>query len=699
MKRTIYCGALRESDIGKRETLCGWVLNKRDMGGVIFLDVRDREGVAQAVFEPRNLSPEEFRAAEGIRLQSVVSVTGQVRLRDAETVNEKLSTGTVEVRAEQFTVLSLADPLPYSIDDGTAVREDLRLTYRYLDLRRPEMYRNLRYRRDVERAAEEYLDAHGFLNVETPMLCKSTPEGARDYLVPSRVHPGSFYALPQSPQIYKQLLMVGGIDRYYQIARCFRDEDLRADRQPEFTQVDMELSFVEQEDVLVLLEDLFRHIFRTVAGVELPPFPRKTWAECMDIYGTDKPDLRFDLPIVDLTDLASTCSFSVFRGVTDKGGVVRAIRVPGKADFTRTEIEELTAAAQSLGARGMAWIAVRPDGELYSVLTKYFTKEEMDALLARVGARPGDFVLFSADRLSTVRRVLGGLRLLLGDKLGLRDPKAYSFLIVTDFPQFEWSEEEGRFVATHHPFTMPYPEDLPYLKSDPARVRAQAYDVVLNGVEMSSGSVRIHDRGVQEQMFEALGFPEEQIEERFGFMVRAFRFGTPPHAGAAFGLDRLVMVMLGAESLRDVIAFPKLRDASCPMTSAPTPVDRAQLEVLGLDTAFEELEERKEEISRSRRNSRRTPRIDADAVARLSNLEFSEEEKRELSEDMASIVAFADRLTAADTEGVPPSFGTLPLENVFREDIPQILFTRDELLAAAPTKADGCITVPRVVEE
>ena len=694
MKRTEYCGLIGEAQIGSRQTLCGWVWTKRDMGGVIFLDLGDREGVMQVVCNASYLPAADFQTAEGLRNQSVICVSGTIRLRDEETVNPKIKTGTVELLADELHLLSPSDPLPYALEDGAAVREDLRLKYRFLDIRRPEMYRNLKFRHIVQKAAEDYLDSEGFLCVETPMLTKSTPEGARDYLVPSRVHPGCFYALPQSPQIFKQLLMVGGIDKYYQVARCFRDEDLRADRQPEFTQVDMEMSFVEQEDVLVHLEKLFKYLMKRVKNLDITePFPRMTWTEAMDRYGSDKPDIRFGLPIVDLTETVQGCTFSVFRSVLDKGGVVRAINVRGKADFTRSTIEDLTEQAVKLGAKGMAWIAWKPDGEIYSILTKYFSDEQMQAMLAAMDAKPGDFILFSADKLATVRRVLGGLRLILGDMLSLRDKNEYRFLFVTDFPQFEYSEEEHRYISTHHPFTMPYPEDVQYLFSDPARVRAQAYDVVLNGIELGSGSVRIHDHAIQEKMFEALGLTDEQIHDRFGFMVNAFRFGTPPHAGFAFGLDRFVMLLLGADSLRDVIAFPKNKDASCPLTDAPDHVDPAQLAILGLDQAFSP------EKSAAEKSGKKTARdIDVDHIAKLARLRFSGAEKKELAEDMVSIINFADSIAAINTEGIEATAHIAPLSNVFREDQAVSVFTRDELLKAAPTTADGYVTVPRVVE-
>ncbi len=697
MKRDGYCGQFREEDVGKRISAAGWVQSKRDMGGVIFIDLRDREGTLQVVFNRVNLSEAAFHAAETLKNESVIAAGGLLAIRDEETYNPRLQTGTIELRADTLEVLSEAASLPFPVDDFSAVREELRLKYRYLDLRRPSMLRSLRFHHQVAAAARRYLDADGFIEVETPMLTKSTPEGARDYLVPSRVHPGSFYALPQSPQIFKQLLMVGGVDKYYQVARCFRDEDLRADRQPEFTQVDMELSFVEQEDVLRHLEKLFKTIFRETMGSELTePFPRLTWKEAMDVYGSDKPDLRFGLPIVDVTDIAAKCSFSVFRSAADQGGVVRAINVKGKADFTRTEIEDLTDQAMGYGAKGMAWIAVRPDGELYSILTKYFEKNEMDALLRRVDAEPGDFILFSADKLATVRRVLGGLRLDLGDRLGLRRKDDFRFLIVTDFPQFEYSEEEGRYLAMHHPFTMPYEEDVPYLLTDPERVRAQAYDVVLNGVELGSGSIRIHRSDVQQKMFEALGFTDEQIEERFGFMVNAFRYGTPPHGGFAFGLDRLVMLLLGADSLRDVIAFPKVKDASCLMTEAPAPVDEEQLQVLGItadgtEGGFGHAAGKRAE------GRRKAADIDVDKVAVLSRLTIPPEEKDAMKRELSAIVAFADQLQAIDTEGVEPTAHVLPVRNVFREDEVRESTGRDLLLANAPSKAGGFVTVPRVV--
>ncbi len=692
MKRTHYCGAFREEHIGQAVTAAGWVQSKRDMGGVLFIDLKDREGILQVVFDARNVSPEDFGWAEGLKIQSVISVSGTIRLRDPETVNPKIATGTVELKAEALEVLSVAKPLPFSLEEDTKVREDLRLQYRFLDIRRPALLNALKLRNLVQKAAEDYLHADGFIQVETPILTKSTPEGARDYLVPSRVHPGTFYALPQSPQIFKQLLMVGGIDRYYQVARCFRDEDLRADRQPEFTQVDMEMSFVDQEDVLTHLIKLFTYIFKSVMGRDLPhPFLRLTWQESMDRYGCDKPDLRFDLPIVDLTDLAKACSFSVFRQVTEAGGLVRAINCKGCGEkFARSTIEELTDKAISLGAKGMAWILIRENGEINSILQKYFTKAEFSSLLDKMDAKPGDFILFCADKFQTVCRVLCGLRLMVGDLLNLRPKDDFQFLLVTDFPEFEYSEEDNRFVASHHPFTMPRAEDIPYLTSDPGRVRAQAYDVVLNGVELGSGSIRIHQSDIQAKMFEALGFTKEESERRFGFLLKAFQFGTPPHGGFAFGLDRLVMLLLGADSLRDVIAFPKTKDASCLMTQAPDVVDQAQLEILKLGIAQGQEAAQKSKVH--------TPLIQVEQVAALAKLQLTPDEQKRMGDELQAIIAFADQLSEVDTDGVPITAHVVPVSNVFREDIPLMEFDRDTLLQSAPTWEDGFITVPRTVE-
>ncbi len=692
-KRTIYCGELSEALVGTTQTACGWVQTKRDMGGVIFIDLRDREGELQAVFDAQNLSAEDFKTAEGLKNQSVIAITGLVRLRGEDTVNPKIKTGTVEIASQSIEVLSVADTMPFKLDE--TVREDLRLQYRYLDIRRPEMLRNLRFRHKVASVARHYLDENGFIDVETPYLTRSTPEGARDYLVPSRVHPGMFYALPQSPQIFKQLLMVGGIDKYYQVARCFRDEDLRADRQPEFTQVDMEMSFVEQEDVLVHLEKMFKYMFKETIGLEITdPFPRITWNDSMDKYGCDKPDLRFGLEIKDVTDIAAKTGFEVFNKVTKAGGVVRAINAKNAGDFfTRSRIEELTEKAVNYGAKGMAWILIRPDGSYYTVLDKFMSKEDLESIVKALDGSANDFIFFCADKLQNVRKILGALRNDVGDMLGLRKKGEFKPCFVIDFPEFEYSEEEKRYVATHHPFTMPYPEDLQYLKTAPEKVRAQAYDVVLNGVELGSGSVRIHDRNVQETMFEALGFTEEETMKRFGFMVNAFRYGTPPHAGFAFGLDRFVMLLLGCDSLRDVIAFPKIKDASCLMTDAPNLVETKQLEELSLLS----LSEQTETLS-VQRKKKSTPKIDVDNVASLAKLCFADDEKKSLEKDMESIIAFANQLDELDVSGVSAREHLVSETNVFAPDVPQNSFDRTELLANAKTKTSEYITVPRIVE-
>ncbi len=686
MKRSEYCGKFSKALVGRQVSACGWVQAKRDMGGVIFLDLRDREGVLQVVVNQERVSPEGFAAAERVRAESVLEVAGLLALREEETYNPAIATGEVELRAERLSLLSEAQALPFAPEDAGDVREELRLKYRYLDLRRGEMVENLRFRHRLVSAAQRFLDGEGFLQVETPMLTKSTPEGARDYLVPSRVHRGAFYALPQSPQIFKQLLMVGGIDRYYQVARCFRDEDLRADRQPEFTQVDMEMSFVEQEDVLEHLEKLFRFLVREAVGTEPNPFPRLTWQEAMDVYGSDKPDLRFGLPIVELTGFALHCGFGVFRKAAEEGGVVRAINIPGGAGLTRSEIEFLTERAMGYGAKGMAWIALRPDGELYSVLTKYFTEEERRELLELCGAKAGDFILFCADKLPTVRRTLGGLRLDIAQLLKL-PREGYCFLFVTDFPEFEYSEEEGRYLAMHHPFTMPYEEDIPFLLTQPERVRAQAYDVVLNGVELGSGSIRIHRQEVQQKMFEALGFSREKIQEQFGFLVEAFRYGVPPHGGFAFGLDRLAMLLLGAPSLREVIAFPKLKDASCPLTSAPAPAEEGQLALLGIGLDRE---------ARTGREQRAYAPLEN--TAGLAKLSLEAGERAEMEQALEEMLCFAGRLAQIDTGDVAPTAHVLPVQNVFRRDERGGGLSAEEVSGNAPAWVEGCFLVPQVIE-
>ena len=693
MYRDECCGLFGQGHLGARTRACGWVGAKRDMGGVLFIDLVDKTGALQVVFNRRLIDEAGFALAERLTGQSVITVEGEMCPRDEETRNPKIATGEIELRADKLTLLSRAAQLPFSLEAPPA-REELRLAYRYLDLRRPEMQKNLRLRHLVQKAAEEYLDEAGFLYVETPVLTKSTPEGARDYLVPSRVRKGKFYALPQSPQIFKQLLMVGGVDQYYQIARCFRDEDLRADRQPEFTQVDMEMAFVEQEDILRHLESLFKSIFRSVMGRELGyGFPRMTWLEAMDRYGCDKPDLRFDLPIVELTQTLGACSFKVFRDCIGRGGVVRAINIPGGASMTRGEIELLTEKAVSYGAGGMAWIAVRENGELYSVLTKYFSERDMQSILRETQAKPGDFILFCADELHVARSVLGKLRLDIADMRSLRSFGDFRFLFVTDFPEFEYSEEEKRLVATHHPFTMPYPEDVELMESDPLRVRAQAYDVVLNGTELGSGSMRIHDAEVQQRMFRALGFTAKEIEERFGFMIRAFGYGTPPHGGFAFGLDRFVMLLAGAPSLREIIAFPKIKDGSCPMTEAPSAVDKAQLDTLGIRIDGEACETRPRPARESGNAN-----IDVTRVAKLAMLRLPGDEAARMEEDMRGIVAFADALSCVDVSGVEPMAHAAPHENAFRADEIGKPLGRDELLAGAPEARGGFLRVPQVGE-
>lgn len=692
LKRSHYCGEIRESHIDTRAVLMGWAQRRRDLGGVIFIDLRDNSGIAQVVIDARDVDEADFIKAEKIRGEYVIAVEGIIEKRDEETVNPLIDTGTVELRAKQIKILSEAKTPPFAIEEKTTVREELRLKHRYLDLRRPDLYKNLVLRQQVTQAVRQFLVNQRFLEVETPVLTKSTPEGARDYLVPSRVEKGSFYALPQSPQIYKQLLMVAGIDRYFQVARCFRDEDLRADRQPEFTQVDMEMSFVDEADVTGLLEQLFAEMFKTVLDREIPrPFARMTWQEAMDHYGVDKPDLRFGLPIVDLTDIAATCSFEVFRKITESGGVVRAINAKGFGDLTRTEIEELTKKAVSYGGKGMAWIAIREDGELYSVLTKFFKAEELEAMVERLQGKPGDFIIFCADKLEAVRTILGSLRLDLGDLRGLRRKEDLAFLIVTDFPLLEWNAEDGRYVAMHHPFTMPVEEDIPLLDSDPLKVRAKAYDVVLNGTELGSGSIRIHLRELQKKMFRLLGFSETEAHDRFGFMLDAFQYGTPPHGGFAFGMDRLIMLMVGAESIRDVIAFPKMRDGSCAMSQSPSKVSASQLKELDLLSGFSDyvhIEPEKPQVSGEQ----------VDYVAGLSRLAFTDAEKEELTRNLRDIIAFADKLNELDVTGLDPIAHVMPIDNVFRADVCTGGGDREALLANAPAQRDGCFFVPKVVE-
>lgn len=582
LKRTHKCGTLREEHVGSEVTVMGWAQVYRNLGGVIFVDLRDRSGIVQVVFNV-DRDKEMFEKADTIRSEYVLAVVGEVVLRDPETVNEKVPTGKVEVRAKELRILSKAETPPIYIEENSNVREEVRLKYRYLDLRRPDMQRIMELRHRVAKLARDYFDSQGFLEIETPMLTKSTPEGARDYLVPSRVHPGHFYALPQSPQLYKQLLMLSGMDRYMQIVKCFRDEDLRADRQPEFTQIDLEMSFVNIDDVLEVNEGFMKLVFKEVLGVDLKtPFRRMTYQEAMDRFGSDKPDTRFGFELVDLSDVVADCGFKVFADAVKKGGSVRAINCKGgNTKLSRRDLDALTEFVKIYKAKGMAWINVCED-ELKSPITKFLSQEEIDGILKKMDAEPGDIIMFAADRNEIVYDVLGNLRLELARRFDLLKKDEYDLLWVTDFPLFEYSEEEKRYVAKHHPFTMPVEEDIPLLSENPQKVHAKAYDMVFNGTEVGGGSLRIFNTELQQKMFEALGFTKEKAWEQFGYLMNAFRYGTPPHGGMAYGLDRLVMLLAGRDSIRDVIAFPKVKDASEIMTEAPTMVDPKQLKELHL---------------------------------------------------------------------------------------------------------------------
>lgn len=588
LHRTHRCTEVSNQNIGETVTVMGWVQKRRNLGSLIFIDLRDRSGLLQVVFDEPQVGSEGFEKAGNLRSEFVVAVTGVVQKRSAA-VNESLKTGDIEVIANDIRILSEAETPPFPIEENCQTKEELRLKYRYLDLRRPDLQRNIMMKSKVSMLLRNFMEKEGFLEIETPILMKSTPEGAREYLVPSRVHPGSFYALPQSPQLYKQLLMCSGYDRYFQIARCFRDEDLRADRQPEFTQADMELSFVDVDDVIDVNERLLAYVFKEAIGVDVPlPIPRMTWQEAMDRFGSDKPDTRFGMELVDVSETVAGCGFGVFTGALENGGSVRGINAKGQGAMPRKKIDKLVSFAKDYGAKGLAYLAVNEDGTYKSSFAKFMTEEELAALVEKMGGEPGDLLLFAADKNKVVWDVLGALRLELARQLELLDKNRYNFLWVTEFPLLEWSDEENRFMAMHHPFTMPMEEDWDKIDSDPGAVRAKAYDIVLNGTELGGGSVRIHQDDIQEKMLEVLGFTKEQAHEQFGFLLDAFKYGVPPHAGLAYGLDRMVMLMMQCDSIRDVIAFPKVKDASCLMSHAPSPVDEKQLEELGIEVSEQE---------------------------------------------------------------------------------------------------------------
>ncbi len=583
LKRTHRCAELTAANVGETVTIMGWVQKNRNKGGLVFVDVRDRSGIIQVVFEEGKSDVQLIEKAAKLRAEFVVAVVGRVEKRSGA-VNENLATGEIEVIPEQMRILAESETPPFPIEENLKTKEELRLKYRYLDLRRPDLQRNLMMRSQVATLTRQFLSEEGFCEIETPVLIGSTPEGARDYLVPSRIHQGHFYALPQSPQLFKQLLMCSGYDRYFQIAKCFRDEDLRADRQPEFTQIDMELSFVDVDDVIEVNERLLAKLFKEVLGIEVElPIPRMTWQEAMDRFGSDKPDIRFGMELCDVTEVVKGCEFAVFQGAIENGGSVRGINAKGQGNMPRKKIDKLVSFAKDYGAKGLAYIAVQEDGTAKSSFSKFMKDEEMSALIAAMGAEKGDLLLFAADKNTVVWDVLGALRLELARQMELLDKNEYKFLWVTEFPLLEWSEEQNRFTAKHHPFTMPMEEDLGFIDSDPGRVRAKAYDIVLNGNEIGGGSVRIFNPEIQSKMFEVLGFTPEQAQEQFGFLLTAFKYGVPPHAGLAYGLDRLVMLMAKEDSIRDVIAFPKVKDASDLMTEAPTAVEKKQLEELGLE--------------------------------------------------------------------------------------------------------------------
>lgn len=585
LKRTHRCGELSAANAGEKVTIMGWVQKNRNKGGLVFVDVRDRSGIIQVVCEEGKTDAALIEKAAGLRSEYVVAIVGEVAMRSGA-VNDKIATGEIEVIPSELRILSEALTPPFPIEENSKTKEEVRLKYRYLDLRRADLQRNLMMKSQVMTLTRQFFSEEGFLEVETPVLGKSTPEGARDYLVPSRVHPGSFYGLPQSPQLYKQLLMCSGFDRYIQIARCFRDEDLRADRQPEFTQIDMELSFVDVDDVIDVNERLLAKLFKEILGVEVSlPIPRMTWQAAMDRFGSDKPDIRFGMELVDVSEVVKDCEFVVFKNALENGGSVRGINAKGQGAMPRKKIDKLVDFAKDFGAKGLAYIAIQEDGTVKSSFAKFMSEEEMHALIEAMGGENGDLLLFAADKNKVVWDVLGNLRLEIARQLEILDKGDYRFLWVTEFPLLEWNEEAGRYTAMHHPFTMPMEEDLDLLDTDPGKVRAKAYDIVLNGTELGGGSVRIFNQEIQNKMFEVLGFTREQAEEQFGFLLSAFKYGVPPHAGLAYGLDRLIMLMAKEDSIRDVIAFPKVKDASDLMTEAPAAVDRKQLEELGLEIA------------------------------------------------------------------------------------------------------------------
>ncbi len=588
LHRTHRCTEVSNSNIGETITVMGWVQKRRNLGSLIFIDLRDRSGLLQIVFDEPKVGSEGFAKAGTLRSEYVVAVTGTVEKR-AAAVNENLKTGDIEVIATDIRILSESETPPFPIEENSLTKEDMRLRYRFLDLRRPDIQRNLMMKSKVAMLLRRFMEQEGFLEIETPILTKSTPEGARDYLVPSRVHPGNFYALPQSPQLFKQLLMVSGYDRYFQIARCFRDEDLRADRQPEFTQADMELSFVDVDDVIEVNERLLQYVFQEAIGIEVSlPIQRMTWQEAMDRFGTDKPDTRFGMELVNVSKTVAGCGFGVFSGALENGGSVRGINVKGQGGMPRKKIDKLVEFAKGYGAKGLAYLSINEDGSYKSSFAKFMSEEELKTLVEKMDGQSGDLLLFAADKNKIVWDVLGALRLELAHQLELIDKNLYHFLWVTEFPLLEWSEEENRFMAMHHPFTMPMEEDWDKIDSDPGAVRAKAYDIVLNGTELGGGSVRIHQNQIQEKMLEVLGFTKESAYEQFGFLLNAFKYGVPPHAGLAYGLDRMVMLMMQCESIRDVIAFPKVKDASCLMTDAPNVVDPKQLEELALSVDSQE---------------------------------------------------------------------------------------------------------------